>query len=173
MSSTTPHDETILKISNALDEYIYAGLYKRSANQLEFSLSGLAHMTKVTKKLIPIKVYAFVMGVLCTIALLKVFSSSPVKGIIYLVLAYDSFQVSYNSYERSYASIAARRTLSSTKEIGSVIMSFFTCGKKAKDSEQDDVLKALAEEVKWKFLIDGTFTEMAYKKAKKSNLIES
>lgn len=106
MSSTTPHDETILKMSNALDEYIYAGLYKRGANQLEFSLSGLAHMTKVTKKLVPIKVYAFVMGVLSTIALLKVFSNSPVKGIIYMLIAYDSFQISYNSYERSYASIA-------------------------------------------------------------------
>ena len=43
-------------------------------------------------------------------------------------------------------------------------MSFFTCGKKARDEDQNDVLKDLAEEVKWTFLLDGTITEMAYKK---------
>jgi hypothetical protein len=61
---------------------------------------------------------------------------------------------------------AARRTLSSTKELGAVVMSFFTCGKKAKeeDSAHSSVLKALAEEVRWKFLIDGTFAEMLYHK---------
>ena len=200
----TPHDETVLKISNALDQHIYASLYKRSANQLEFSLSGLAHMAKVTKKLVPIKVYSFVFGIFCLLGLLKVCRSSPVKGVIYLLLACDAFHISYNSYERAYASIAgknsfrctlyylhtrvvlllifsalsdwiicvieslARRTLSSTKELGSVVMSFFTCGKKAKDSNQNDVLKALSEDVRWKFLIDGTFTEFAYKKVSKA-----
>lgn len=58
----------------------------------------------------------------------------------------------------------ARRTLSSTKALGSVVMSFFTCGKKTEDSAQNDMLKSLAEDVKWNILIEGTITEMAYKK---------
>ena len=62
--------------------------------------------------------------------------------------------------------LLARRTLSSTKELRSVVMSFFTSGKESKDSDQNAVFTALAEDVRWKFLIDGTFTEMAYKKVK-------
>ena len=206
MTTNSPHDETIANIGTALDQYIFAGLYKRSANKLEFSLSSLVHMAKVTKKLGPLKVYSFAFGICCVLAFLRVFNSNKVKGIVYALVAFDAFRISYNSYERTYASIAGkliyerindnsltvdifltvgccccrpfafvyvvcgdwpvRRTLSSTKELGSVVMSFFTCGKKSEnaDHDQNDVLKSLAEDVKWKFLLEGTVTEMAYKK---------
>lgn len=64
----------------------------------------------------------------------------------------------------SWTTPTARRTLSNTKMLSSAVMSFFTCGKKAEDSEQNDALKTLAENVRWEFLIDGTCFEMAYKK---------
>lgn len=108
MSTSTPHDESILKISHLIDEYIFAGLYRRSANQLEFSLTSLAYMTKVTKKLGPIKVYSFVVGLLFLIAFLRGANANPVKGLIYILISWDSFHISYNSYDRAYASIAGK-----------------------------------------------------------------
>jgi hypothetical protein len=107
---TTPHDEAILNIGSALDDYIYAGLYRRSANQLEFSLSSMAHIAKVTKKLRPIKVYSFFIGMLCVLAFVRVFSSNQFKGLIYVLIACDAFHISYNCYERTYASIAGAVT---------------------------------------------------------------
>lgn len=104
--TTTPHDETVLSISSALDQYIFAGLYKRSANRLEFSLSSLAHMAKVTKKLRPIKVYSFAVGVCCCLAFLRFFNSNPIKGLVYIAVSFDAFRISYNSYDRAYTSIA-------------------------------------------------------------------
>ena len=108
MTANTPHDDTISKIGGILDQYLFAGLYKRGANQLEFSLSSLAHMAKVTKKLEPIKVYSFGIGIVCCLAFLRVFSSNQMKGLVYILVSFDAFRISYNSYDRSYASIAGK-----------------------------------------------------------------
>lgn len=108
MTTSAPHDETIARIGSALDEYIFAGMYKRSANKLEFSLSSLAHMAKVTEKLVPIKVYSFACGILCAFAFLRVFNSNPLKGVLYVLAAYDAFRISYNAYDRTYISIAGK-----------------------------------------------------------------
>ena len=62
--------------------------------------------------------------------------------------------------------LLARRTLSSAKELGSVVKSFFTCGTTSKDSEQSDMIKSLSQDVKWKFLLDGTFSEMVCNKVR-------
>ena len=106
MTTTTPHDETVTSISDALDQYLYAGIYKKGANQLEFALTSLSHMSKVSKKLVPIKVYSFVFGILCSLAFFRLIKSSPVKGILYMMMAFDSYRLSYNCYDRAYATIA-------------------------------------------------------------------
>jgi hypothetical protein len=154
------------QISNILDDNIYSPLYSQYASQMELSISGLAAIaaSKVCKKLVPIKVGCFVAGCLFLISSIRFLSQNHIRGGYYLIIAYDLFRVSYNSYHRSYFSIMGHQTLSSVSSLANTLKSFF-------NSNGSDATSQVSEFVNWNYLLDGTCTLWCGDKVRRPNKI--
>jgi hypothetical protein len=132
-------------------------MYEKQAGQVEMSLSGIANLTKLTKKLTNIKVGSAALGIFLGIYSLRLFAASDLRSIFYAVAAIDLFRVSYNSFGRMYISIVAKQA--TTRQIGETVMSLFS-GK----SKNDSLLREITEEINWKYLVTGTMVSACYDK---------
>jgi hypothetical protein len=159
---SSEYHPTVLQISTFLDEQIYFPLYQKDAGRFELSVSGLVGVTKVSEKLIPIKVGSAGLGVLCFISFLRLLSSNKLRWVAYLIASIDMFRISYNAYGRQYLSLVGKHTLENPKELGRSIMSFFSS---APNSEENFIKKA-TEVVNWSYLVDGTITLWGYEKVR-------
>jgi hypothetical protein len=151
---------TVLQISTFLDDQIYFPIYQKDAGKFELSVSGLVSVTKVSEKLIPIKVGSAGLGVFCFISFLRLLSSNKLRWVVYLIASIDLFRISYNAYGRQYLSLVGKHTLENPKELGRSLMSLFTS---APNSEENFIKKA-TEVVNWNYLIDGTISRWGYEK---------
>ena len=166
-----PNDinKTMLDISNFLDEKIFLPMYSKSAGDIEYSVSGFSKMTKVSGKLIPIKVWSAGIGIFCVITSLRLFLANEMRFFVYLLCAYDLFRISYNSYGRVYfASVTRKAIANSTQQIGESIMSFFT-GKKS--GSQPTAVADIMENVDWTCVTEGTIISAVYSKVHETTLL--
>jgi hypothetical protein len=149
---------TVMKVSQLLDEKIYYPLYQKDAGRFELSVSGLVSITKVSEKLIPIKVGCATLGTFCLISFLRLVSSNQPRWVLYLIASIDLFRISYNAYGRQYLSLVGKYTLESPQELGRSIMSLFSSGKNA----EENFIKKATETVNWNYLADGTISLWGY-----------
>lgn len=157
-SNESEYHPTVINISNLLDEHVYYPLYQKDAGKLELSVSGLVKITKVSEKLIPIKVGSAGLGVFCFISFLRLFASNQSRWILYLIASIDLFRISYNAYGRQYLSLVGKHTIENPQELGKSLMSLFSSGK----NSEDNFIKKATETVNWNYLVDGTISLWGY-----------
>jgi hypothetical protein len=154
----TGYHPSLMTVSQFLDENLYFPLYQKDAGRFELSVSGLVGVTKVSEKLIPIKVGCATLGTFCLISFVRLFSSNQMRWVLYLIASIDLFRISYNAYGRQYLSLVGKYTLENPQELGRSIMSLFSSGKNA----EENFIKKATETVNWKYLADGTISLWGY-----------
>lgn len=150
-------DDKVLYISRHLDQKIFLPTYKSRSGQLEFSLSSIASLAKVSKKLQSIKVYCAILSVFFFLSALRYLLQGKLKGLIFLAMSFDFLLISYNSYDRNYASIVTRKTLNSTRELGASVVSLLS--KSVGVVNENSKIDQLINEINWNYLLTGTISE--------------
>ena len=124
----TKPDDIIRFASKYLDEKIYDDLYKSTENGIDpilkshvTNMSKLASFKIINGRIETLKVSSFVLSILCTsMAIKNALNGNTLMTTIHLVIALDSFRISYNSYTKNYLAISIHSltknlsTLSST-----------------------------------------------------------
>jgi hypothetical protein len=158
MSSKDIQEDLLTRFGSFLDENVFLPLYKSRTGQFQFSLSSLAPLTKVSKKLFNIKVYCSILTIFFALSSIRFFLGGKIQSILYLLIAFDFFSISYNSYDRAYFDIVTKKTLNDPKEMSASVMSLLsnTIGVV---TDKSDKLNSIVSEVNWSYLLSGTITE--------------
>ena len=152
---------TVDSISAILDEKIYYPLFSKQVDQWQVSLSGLAELSKISKKLTNVKVGTAILGLFMGLSAVRFFASGDVRCVLYGIAALDLFRISYNSYARMYVSIIVKQC--TTSQIGDTIVSLFSGRIK-----NDALMRQLTGEINWTSLIRDTITYKCFEQVSKN-----
>lgn len=140
--------------------------YASQAGEYEKALASVIvdykKVQKIESRLKPIKAFSAVAGALSLIMGLKYFSRSSPSCVVYAILGFDLFVLSYNCYIKRYCALAGKQYFD---HVGDKI----TCWVKGalglnKDQKKEvDPIAVLNGDIEWEMLLEGTITKAAVK----------
>jgi len=160
------------QLSQYLDECVYEPIFEYQSGEHETnvleSIISFGGSKKIETQLeIPKLFFASIFLILLCAGLTRL-SRYYSFAVLYLILAYDSFIVSYNCYKKRYYSIASKKMCS---DPGNILKSVFTWAQKSVGcivSPDADPLSKLKENVNWEYIAEDTILKLIYPYLKKN-----
>jgi hypothetical protein len=155
-------DNFISQSSFYLDNVIFEPFYSRHSSSIRNKMFDQIYDKKVfysiENDLILIKISFVGISILCCVfSIFNVLRGRLIPSIFYIMLALDSFRVSYNCYYKTYIGIMAEEYGGNLKKLGETVFEWA----KSMVGLKGDTEK-ISKEISWKLLFKETFTLSLY-----------